>query len=100
MGHIYALPEQIHASSKHLTEEDLPLEGVQSLDFSGNLAVLKCLPSFAPSWGLVLDDLRLPEVVGTIAGDDTVLIVLNETVTREEFMDALLERIPGLRQRI
>ncbi len=58
------------------------------------------MPSFAPTVGLMLDKLNLEEVTGTVAGDDTVLIILNENTSREEFIHSLLERIPRLRERI
>lgn len=99
LGHIYALPEQLHPENEALPERDFPLESIQSLNFSGNLGVLKCLPSFAPSIALLLDELRLPEIVGTVAGDDTVLIVLNEDISPEQFMRATRARLPGLRKR-
>jgi len=72
----------------------------QSIAFSGNLAVLKCLPSFAPSVALLLDAYEMDEIIGTIAGDDTVLIILKEGLSHERFRSALVERCPELRNRI
>jgi len=40
-----------------------------------NLIVLKTSPAHASSVAVALDDEELPEVVGTLAGDDTVLVV-------------------------
>jgi transcriptional regulator of arginine metabolism len=50
-------------------------------DASGNLAVLRTPPGAAQFLASALDRSGLPEVVGTIAGDDTVLVVAREPVT-------------------
>ena len=47
-------------------------------DASGNLAVLRTPPGAAQFLASALDRSGLPEVVGTIAGDDTVLVVARE----------------------
>jgi len=49
-----------------------------SVDHSGNLAVLRTPPGGAHYLASALDRAALPEVVGTIAGDDTVLVVARE----------------------
>jgi len=49
-------------------------------DASGNLAVLRTPPGAAQFLASALDRSGLPELVGTIAGDDTVLVVARETV--------------------
>jgi len=49
-----------------------------SVDHSGNLAVLRTPPGGAHYLASSLDRAALPEVVGTIAGDDTVLVVARE----------------------
>lgn len=50
-------------------------------DSSGNLAVLRTPPGAAQFLASALDRSGLPEVVGTIAGDDTVLVVAREPVS-------------------
>jgi len=47
-------------------------------DYSGNLAVLRTPPGAAQFLASALDKSGLPEVVGTIAGDDTILVVARE----------------------
>jgi arginine repressor len=39
-------------------------------------------------------------IIGTIAGDDTVLIIIREGVTHAQFKTALVSRLPELRDRI
>ncbi len=97
-GYLYAMPGE--ATPTGAPADTSPLHGCRSLAFSGNLAVLKSLPSFAPSIGLLIDSLMMPEIVGTIAGDDTLLIVLPEGLSHHRFRQALLERLPELRNRL
>lgn len=41
----------------------------------GNFLVIKTTPGNAPAFCVVLDRQRWPEIVGTIAGDDTILVI-------------------------
>lgn len=45
------------------------------IDFTGNMIVMKCLPGTANAIGSLLDNLEWTEVMGTIAGDDTILMI-------------------------
>jgi transcriptional regulator of arginine metabolism len=49
-----------------------------SADSSGNLVVLRTPPGAAQYLASVIDHTVLPEVIGTVAGDDTVLLVTRE----------------------
>ena len=55
-----------------------------STDASGNLAVLRPPPGAAHYLASALDRAALPFVVGTIAGDDTILVVAREPMTGVE----------------
>ena len=55
-----------------------------STDGSGNLAVLRTPPGAAHYLASALDRASLPDVVGTIAGDDTILVVAREPMTGTE----------------
>ncbi len=46
-----------------------------SIDASGNLIVVKTISGTAPGVGEALDELGMPEILGTVAGDNTVLVV-------------------------
>lgn len=60
-------------------------------DSSGNLAVLRTPPGAAQYFASAIDRARLVHVVGTIAGDDTVLVIAREPATgadvAAEFLD-------------
>jgi transcriptional regulator of arginine metabolism len=45
------------------------------IDYTGNLVVMKCLPGTANSVCVLLDSMEWSEIMGTICGDDTILII-------------------------
>lgn len=53
-------------------------EVVRSVDASGNLVVVRTFPGMAPTIAAVLDQAEVKGILGTVAGDDTVLVVADE----------------------
>ncbi len=51
-------------------------DNVVSMDFSENLIVISTLPGGAPSVALGIDSAGWSEIIGTIAGDDTILVIV------------------------
>ncbi len=97
-GYLYAFSdgESKAGSDKSLIDDFR--RGFLSLEFSGNQALVKTLPGHANSVAFALDNLGLREVLGTIAGDDTLLIVPRDGVGRKALLAALQARIPGLEE--
>jgi len=56
-----------------------------------NLIVLKTRPGHANALAVALDDASWPEVVGTVAGDDTILVVTPDVSTAEKLRSRMLE---------
>ena len=78
---VYALPEM--ASARLAPEEHLRRvlgDWVAEVAHSGNLVVLRTPPGSAHVVGSALDRAGLEDVIGTVAGDDTVLVVAAERV--------------------
>jgi transcriptional regulator of arginine metabolism len=76
---VYAIPELAHerlAPEDHLRR--MLSDWVADIGSSGNLVVLRTPPGSAHVVGSALDRSGLPEILGTVAGDDTVLIVVAE----------------------
>jgi transcriptional regulator of arginine metabolism len=77
----YALPEQIGESDWAAARlQRICAEWVQSIEAAGNLLVLRTPPGSAHLVGLAIDQARLPEVAGTISGDDTLFLALRDGV--------------------
>lgn len=53
--------------------------GLLSLDIAGDvLVVAKCLPGRASAVAVEVDDAGIPEIVGTLAGEDTIFIAVHD----------------------
>jgi len=60
-----------------------------------NLIVLRTSPGNANALAVALDNAELPEVVGTLAGDDTILVVAPDSPTASKLRDKLLGFVEG-----
>ena len=72
------------------------VESVTSMDFAGNLMVLRTLPGSAQAAAGTLDDMNIPEVLGCIAGDDTILVVLRTEDGAGQLRERLGEILEGV----
>ena len=68
-----------------------------SVDYSGNLVVLRTPPGAAQYLASAFDHSHLHDVVGTIAGDDTILLVVAESSSGEAVADRLQQLIKNRR---
>lgn len=68
--------------------------GFVSIEFSGNIAIIKTRNGYAAGVAYDIDMSRVPEVMGTIAGADTVFAVLREGVTRRRALEVFARFIP------
>jgi transcriptional regulator of arginine metabolism len=66
-------------------------EFLQDVRLAQNQVVLKTAPGHASSVAVALDDAEWPEVIGTIAGDDTILVICQDSGTAETLRARLLE---------
>ena len=69
-------------------------EGVTSFDYAQNIVVVKTMPGLASAAGAALDGMDIEGVVGSLAGDDTVILIMRTTQMAEELckeMESMLE---------
>ena len=57
--------------------------GFMSIKFSGNMAVIRTKPSYASTLAYHIDNNDFPEILGTIAGDDTILVIVKNSEQAE-----------------
>lgn len=91
---VYSLPREGQFVSVP-TREELDRKRWM-VKFSGNLMVVQTPPGHASMVAYDIDSSANPLFLGTVAGDDTVIVVLNEEGTREEAKMAIAELIPAL----
>ncbi|MFC4673667.1 arginine repressor [Dysgonomonas termitidis] len=79
-------------------EEETPLSsfGFVSMEFSGQLAVIKTRPGYAMAIAGEIDRRATRYILGTVAGDDTILLIPRENISREEVIASLSEFIPNI----
>ena len=99
-NYVYVLPNDTmykRVSTPHSVREMLQVPGFVSINFSGNMGVIKTRPGYASSIAYNIDNSQIDEILGTIAGDDTIFVVLKQGVTQEEVIDALSDVVPNMR---
>jgi transcriptional regulator of arginine metabolism len=70
--------------------------GVLSIEFSGNLAVIKTRPGYAGGIALDIDASQSPAFLGSIAGDDTILLIIRENISRAHVIEMLSAILPNV----
>ena len=68
-------------------------ESIVSIDVAQNLVVIKTMPGLASAAASALDGMEITSKVGTLAGDDTVLMIMRDTVSAEEFCAEIKEML-------
>ncbi|HHV07999.1 MAG TPA: arginine repressor [Firmicutes bacterium] len=89
----YALPPEIPKGSIDPRLKRIFRESVISMDYSENMIVIKTLPGSAQGVAYAVDNVDWEEILGSLAGDDTILIIVKnkeeapEVIKRfEEFL--------------
>ena len=97
-GYVYTMPdEDERRESEQIYIQDF-LRGYVSIDYSGNIVVIKTFGGHADSVSNALDALNMDEILGTVAGDNCIFACLKEGVSGEQFLKALKVRIPELEE--
>ena len=90
--YVYVLPNETMYRRVH---KPLPAgemtrnSGFLSVQYAGNMGVIKTRPGYASSIAYNIDNSSIPEILGTIAGDDTIFIVMKEGSHQDTLTDTL-----------
>ena len=99
-NYVYVLPNDAmykRVSTPQSVREMMQVPGFLSINFSGNMGVIKTRPGYASSIAYNIDNHQINEIIGTIAGDDTIFIVIKQGVSQEDIITALSEVVPNMR---
>ena len=88
----YAFPSEQNVTVSAARLEKTFQDSVLSVNSSGNIIVLRTLPGTAQAVAYVLDNIRWPEIIGTVAGDDTIFLV----VKPERAVEKVIERFESI----
>ena len=71
-------------------------EAFVSCDYANNILVIKTLPGMAQAVAATIDSLGWNDIVGTIAGDDTMLVICRAEKIAEDLMDKFTRMVRGV----
>ena len=74
--------------------------GFLAIEFSGNIAVIKTLPAYSHTIADAIDKSEMNEILGTIAGNDTVFAIIREGCSAKQVREAIIKSIPELKERL
>lgn len=97
--YVYVLPNETmyrRVSKAASMKEMLQSTGFRSINFSGNMGVIKTRPGYASSIAYNIDNSDIPQILGTIAGDDTIFIVKSVGVSNDEIIEGLRQVLPNI----
>ena len=90
--YIYVLPNETmyrRVPTPKKAMEMLQTPGFMSLNMSGNMAVIKTRPGYASAIAYNIDNASIDSILGTIAGDDTIFMVVKEGVDEAQLFEEL-----------
>ena len=68
-------------------------ESVTSHDFAQNIVVLRTMPGMAMAACAAMDGMHLPNVVGSLAGDDTAILIMRTTKDAEDLCEDITKML-------
>ncbi len=88
----YAVPSEVHPTNMQDRLKRVLRETVVSINDTESIIVIRTIPGNAHALAAVMDNSKWEEVIGTVAGDDTILLVIKP----KEAVARVLERITTL----
>ena len=68
-------------------------ESIVSVDYAQNIVVIKTMAGLANAAAAALDSMSIPYMVGSLAGDDTAMLVMRDTDSARSFCDEIHEML-------
>ena len=87
----YAVSRQRHHRDLAEKLRTIFRESVTTVDHAGNIVVLKTMAGLGSAAAAAVDSLEIQAIVGSLAGDDTVFLVMRSEKSAAEFADELRE---------
>lgn len=98
-GYRYMLPENPQYRRRISAEIPgfLKNTGFVGLEFSGNIALLRTRPGYAAGISTDIDEHNFESIAGTLAGDDSIIVVVREGYERQQVIDELSQVLPAVK---
>ena len=93
-GYIYVSAENMVSRSEFGTSN--LGDAIMGVKFSGNMGVIITKSGYANAIGVIVDSRKSPYILGTVAGDNTIILVLREDASHDAVMEVLTTAFPAL----
>ena len=97
-NYVYVLPNDVmyrRLKSQRISDM-LNASGFVSVDVASNIVVIHTRPGYASGMAYDIDNQKPEGVLGTIAGDDTIMMVTAKRLTKEQVMELLETVFPNI----
>ena len=84
-GYRYALSDRKPSSATDARLRNIFKEGVISVDVAQNIVVVRTMPGLASAACSALDNMEIEGMVGTLAGDDTGILIMHDSGLAQRF---------------
>jgi len=75
----------ISAESTELSSfDDAIFSSVKKVSSAGNIVVVKTSPGLANAVAVAIDSMNIPQILGCVAGDDTIMVVTDDELSAQE----------------
>ncbi len=94
-GYVYVLSEKL--GSDVVTNTANIADAVLGVKFSHNIAVVATKSGYASAVSVIIDGRKSKDIIGTIAGDNNIVVILREDAKRESVFEQMCAMFPTLR---
>ena len=93
-GYIYVLSEKL--GGEVVTNTSNLSDAVLDIKFSHNIAVISTKSGYASAISVIIDARKSKSILGTVAGDNNIILILHEEATHEEVAAQMQQLFPSL----
>ena len=84
-GYRYTVTDRKAAGDSGVRLRNIFKEGVTSVDVAQNIVVVRTMPGLASAACSALDGMEIPGMVGSLAGDDTGILIMRDNASAQQF---------------
>lgn len=95
-NYCYAVSEAPPAKTVTPKFNGVLVDSILRVSYANNLIVIKTFPGLANALGSGIDALHTPEILGCVAGDDTVLVVVRDENAAKEISEKMKQMMRGV----
>jgi len=101
-NYVYVLPNDVmyRRQTNQRASDMLNASGFISVDVAANIVVIHTRPGYASGMAYDIDNKKPEGVLGTIAGDDTIMMVTSRRLTKNQVMELLETVFPNIQDNI